>query len=379
VGWVERNDTHHAVAAFAHDGFATLNRILRNRSTRDLDMTLPFPSPAAGLFGRRLRSERGARIPVIVVSGFLGSGKTTLVKNLLSRPEGGGTAVVVNEFGAVGIDDALLRSSAEETVLLGNGCLCCNTRSDLQVALRRLVAERERGAISHFQRIVIETSGLADLGPILTTFATDRALAGEFHVEAVITVVDALCGGETLATYGEARRQAILADRLVLTKSDIADASAVDRLTAHLRALNPRAEIAKADHGAIDPAFITTPAIIARAAGEFLAEAAHSDGIASFVLIDDQPVRWEVFARLIETLIALRGADLLRAKGFVNVAGARGPVVVNVVGHAAHPPIELSAWADDERVSRVVFITRGIGERQVRDLLAALRGLSRTP
>jgi G3E family GTPase len=356
-------------------GFAALNRILRNGATHDA-MTLPFPSPAAGLFGRRLQSERGARIPVIVISGFLGSGKTTLVKHFLSRPEGAGTAVVVNEFGAVGIDDALLRSSAEETVLLGNGCLCCNTRSDLQVALRRLVAERERGAISYFQRIVIETSGLADLGPILTTFATDRALAGEFHVEAVITVVDAQRGEETFTTYGEARRQIIFADRLVLTKSDLTDIAAVERLTIHLRALNPRAEIGKADHGAIDLAFITMPAIIARNASEFSAEAVHSDGIASFVLSDDEPVRWEAFARLIETLTALRGADLLRVKGFVNVTGARGPVVVNVVGHVAHPPIELAAWPDDDRASCVVFITRNVGEQQVRDLLAVLRALS---
>ena len=143
-----------------------------------------FPSREAGPFGRRLKRARGARIPVTVVTGFLGAGKTTLVRRFLATPEGAGTAVVINEFGSVGIDDALVRGSSDEVTLLGNGCLCCNTRSDLQVALRNLVAERAQGTVPQFQRILIETSGLADPGPILQTFATDRALGAEFHARA---------------------------------------------------------------------------------------------------------------------------------------------------------------------------------------------------
>src|SRR5262249_18648098 len=139
-------------------------------------------------------SARGARIPVTVVTGFLGAGKTTLVRRFLATPEGAGTAVVINEFGSVGIDDALLRASSDDVTLIGNGCLCCNTRSDLQNALRNLVAERAQGTVPQFKRILIETSGLADPGPILQTFATDRALGGEFHVEVVIAVVDAVGG-----------------------------------------------------------------------------------------------------------------------------------------------------------------------------------------
>jgi G3E family GTPase len=339
-------------------------------------MSLLFPSPASGLFGRRLRSERGARIPVTVVSGFLGSGKTTLVKRFLQRPEGAHTAVVVNEFGEVGIDDALLRASTEKTVLLGNGCLCCSTRSDLQVALRRLVAERECGAVSHFGRIVIETSGLADLGPILTTFVTDRALAGEFHVEAVVTVIDAVRGEATLDAHSEARQQAILADRLILSKTDLADGPRVGRLTTRLRTLNPRAELLTADHGAIEPRGMTEPAHNFRDHA-FNAEAVHADDICSFVLREDQPIVWDAFARTVEMLIAMRGADLLRVKGLANVRGARGPVVVQVVGHLAHPPIELTAWPDEDHRTRVVFITRGVGEREVRNLFAAMRGLAR--
>src|SRR6202521_204110 len=177
-----------------------------------------FPSPAAGRFGRRLKRERGARFPVTVVTGFLGAGKTTLVRRFLATPDGRGTAVIINEFGAVGIDDALLRGSTDEVTLLGNGCLCCNARSDLQIALRGLVAEREQGRVPQFRRILIETSGLAEPGPILQTFATDRALGGEFHVEVLLAMVDAVTGLDTLGWSAEARKQIILADRLVVSK-----------------------------------------------------------------------------------------------------------------------------------------------------------------
>jgi G3E family GTPase len=336
-----------------------------------------FPSPAAGPFGRRLRDERGARIPVTIASGFLGAGKTTLIKHFLGTPEGRGTAVVVNEFGAIGIDDELLRSSSEKTVLLGNGCLCCSTRSDLQIALRQLAAERARGEVSHFRRIVVETSGLADVGPILATFVSDRALGGEFHVEAVVTVIDAASGLDTLDAHAEARKQAILADRIVLSKIDMTDAASIEQLTERLRRLNPRADILTADHGTIDPGVFTAPAHgVPTSMVAFAGEASHGDGIHSFVLYEDQPTIWQSFARTVETLIALRGTDLLRVKGFLKVRGARGPVVIQVVRHLAHPPIELQAWPSDDQRTRVVFVTRGIAERQVRDLLAAVRALS---
>ena len=311
---------------------------------------------------------------MIVITGFLGAGKTTLLTRFLATPEGQGTAVVVNEFGATGIDDALVRSSADETVLLGNGCLCCITRTDLQQALRRMLVERERGELPAFRRIVIETSGLADPSPILQTFATDRALGSAFHVEAVVTVVDAETGGDTLGWSTEARKQTILADRLVITKTDIAGEGASAALSGQLRALNPRAEIHEAVNGEIDPGLLTEPARDQRNA--FVAETTHSDGIGSFVLTHDKPMPWAVFARSMDALMQLRGPDLLRVKGFLDVEGCKGPVVVQFVQHLAHPPVELESWPDEDRKSRVVFITRNIAERQVRDLFKAIEALA---
>ncbi|MCC7346098.1 MAG: GTP-binding protein [Variibacter sp.] len=342
-----------------------------------------FPSATLGPFGRRLRHARGGKIPVTVLTGFLGAGKTTLLRTFLGRPEGANTAVVVTEFGEVGVDDALVRASADETVLLGNGCVCCSTRSDLQVALRGLIADRDRGQIPHFRRVVIETSGLADPGPVLQTFATDRALGGEFHLELAVTVADAVTGAETLSWSSEARKQVILADRLIVTKTDIAAADQTTRLMERLRELNPRAEIATAVGGDVAPALLTEAAApllggiehepVARG---FVAEAEHSDDIASFVLRPEAPMPWAVFARAMDVLTTLRGPDLLRVKGFVAVAGCAGPVLVQFVQHLADPPVELEQWPDGQAGTRIVFITRKLPERVVRELFAAVSAVA---
>ena len=262
-------------------------------------------------------------------------------------------------------------------MLLGNGCVCCITRTDLQVALRRLVFDREHGAVPPFRRIVIETSGLADPGPILQTFSTDRALGGEFHIDVVLTVVDAVNGETALDSAAEARKQVILADRLVISKTDLADAGrgrAADRSACKSSIRAPAIDIAV--KGALDPQRVIEPAAGERSG--FVAEAAHSDGIASFVIEQDKPIEWLAFARAMETLIALRGADLLRVKGILNVAGCRGPVVVQYVQHLAHPPVELETWPDQNRDSRVVFITRNIAERDVRTLFATVQALAKS-
>jgi G3E family GTPase len=336
-----------------------------------------FPSRSAGLFGRRRKRLRGARIPVSIVTGFLGAGKTTLLRRFLAAPEGQGTAVVVNEFGSVGIDDVLLRSSTDRVTLIGNGCLCCTTRSDLQIALRALVAEREKGAVPHFRRVLIETSGLADPGAILQTFATDRALGGEFHLEVLLAMVDALAALDTLDWSAEARKQIILADRLVVSKCDLISQAGLERVIDRLRLLNPRAPIHAATAGDLDPRCLTEGEMDQPTVRSgFVAESQHSDGVSSFVITGEEPVDWQVFARSMETLIALRGADLLRVKGFLRVAGCQGPVVVQIVQHLAHPPVELAAWPDEPHASRLVFITRNIPELQIRNLLSAVAALA---
>src|SRR3984957_19087333 len=333
-----------------------------------------FAGQGASPFGRAQRRARGARIPVSIVTGFLGARKTTLIRALLDSPEGANTAIVVNEFGEVGIDNALLRASSDATVLLGNGCLCCTVRSDLQESLRTLFADRARGAVPSFQRVVIETSGLADPSPLLQTFASDRALGQEFHLQALVAVIDAPNGARNLASAPEAREQVALADRIVLTKTDLADPADLLQEIAALTA----ATVERAVNGAIDPAYLLDERLDlpARIPQHDHAHA-HSHGIDSFAVIFDKPIAWPAFEQAMAVLTALRGSDLLRAKGIVAVEGAKGPVVVHAVQHTSHRPIELQDWPDGDRRSRLVFITRGIGRVEIENLFNAVAALKR--
>ena len=329
-----------------------------------------FAGKEASPFGRRQRRARGPRLPVIAVTGFLGSGKTTLIRALLARPEGANTAIVVNEFGEIGIDQALLRSSSDVTMLLGNGCLCCNVRTDLQETLRTLFADRARGAVPSFERVIIETSGLADPGPVLQTFATDRALGREFYLQALVTIVDCVSGADNLARMPEARKQVALADHIILTKSDLADAAAVRDLTAKIATLSP-APLMVADHGTVAPEFVLDEPTAPHR--EFdLGDHEHTHGLDSFALFFDQAIPWAVFEQAMAVLTALRGPDLLRVKGILAIAECRGPVVVHAVQHLAHPPVELEDWPDADHRSRLVFVTRDLPRKPVMQLFAAI-------
>jgi G3E family GTPase len=340
-------------------------------------MSDPFAGNDASPFGRRQRRPRGARLPVIVVTGFLGAGKTTLIRELLARPEGANTAVLVNEFGEVGIDHALLRSSSDTTVLLGNGCLCCAVRTDLQESLRTLFAERGRGAVPSFERVIIETSGLADPGPVLQTIASDRALGEVFHLQGLVAVVDAPGGAGNLDRAPEARQQVALADRIIVTKTDLADAATGATLAERLEALSA-APRATAINGTIDPAFLLEESLdLATRVAPYEHDHAHahSHGIDSFALFFERPLPWPVFEQAMAVLTGLRGADLLRVKGLVMVEGCRGPVVVHAVQHVAHRPVELLDWPDADRRSRRIFITRHLAKPQVEQLFAAVAAL----
>lgn len=332
-----------------------------------------FPSAQPAPFGRRLGRARGARLPVTLVTGFLGAGKTTLVKRFLSSPEGAGAAVIVNEFGEVGIDNALLRESSERTVLLGNGCICCSMRSDLESTLAELLADAATGRIPSFDRVVIETSGLADPGPVLQTFAADRGIGREMHLDQVLTVADATSIEATFADAPEARRQLAVADRIVLTKTDLASPDDVARVSAFLREQSPAAEVLTAVQGDLSPAEITRESTLPRRVPE--GHVHHSDGIETFVLGFDAPLPWSGVLTALQTLMDLRGPDILRVKGLLAVEGAAGPVVVHVVQHVLHPPAELKAWPEGRPESRLVFITRGLPRAPVAALFAAIGAL----
>ena len=333
-----------------------------------------FGGKDALLFGRRQRRARGPRLPVIAVTGFLGSGKTTLIRAMLDKPEGANTAVIVNEYGEVGIDNALLRSSSDVTVLLGNGCLCCNVRTDLQETLRGLFADRARGAIPSFERVVIETSGLADPGPILQTFATDRGLGREFHLQALISVVDTVNGVGNIARMPEAKKQVALADRIVVTKSDMADAPTTGHLIELLGLLNA-APVGIAVDGEIDPSFLLAEPPTPQRRFD-LGGVEHTHGLCSFALIFEKPLCWAGFKQTMAVLTALRGPDLLRVKGLVAIEECRGPVVVHFVQHVAHPPVELEDWPDGDRRSRLIFVTRGLGREAVAQLFTDVAAIA---
>jgi len=344
------------------------------RWTSETGPEVLFGGKDAPLFGWRQRRARGPRLPVIAVTGFLGSGKTTLIRALLEKPEGANTAVVVNEYGEVGIDNALLRSSSDVTVLLGNGCLCCNVRTDLQETLLGLFADRARGAVPSFERVVIETSGLADPGPVLQTFATDRALGREFHLQVLVAVVDAVNGEGNLERMPEAKKQVALADRIVVTKSDLADAGTTGRVIGRVASLNT-APVGIAVNGSIEPSFLLDEPSSPRHSFD-LGEPVHTHGLCSFSLIFEKPLSWPGFDQTMAVLTALRGPDLLRVKGLVAIEECRGPVVVHFVQHVAHPPVELEDWPDGDRRSRLVFVTRGLPRELVAQLFASVSAVS---
>jgi G3E family GTPase len=316
--------------------------------------------------------------PVNLLTGFLGSGKTTLLGRLLRSPQLAETAVLINEFGEVGLDHQLVERIDETVVLLRSGCLCCTIRGELSGAIRDLHSRRERGAVPAFSRLVVESSGLADPFPILTTLKADPVLRHHFRAGEVITTVDAVNGLAQIERHAASVRQIAVADRLVLTKTDLVDPILVDALAARVRQINPDAgmfDAAGFDAGALlDPGSAGSGF---RAWPEYddAGENAHLAQIRSFAVTVEQPIDWTAFGIWLTMLLNRHGDKVLRVKGILNVAGEAAPVAVHGVQQLVHNPIHMTRWPDGDRRSRIVFIVDGIDPALIRRSLAAFNGL----
>jgi G3E family GTPase len=342
-------------------------------------------------------------IPVTLLTGFLGAGKTTLLNCLLHDPTAGRVAVVVNEFGEVGLDHDLIEEAAEDVVLMPAGCICCSIRGDLSKTLISLLARRVRGELS-FDRVVIETTGLADPGPIHHTLLVDPVLAPNYALDGIVTVVDAVLGSATLDRHAEAQAQVAMADRIVLSKHDQADTAGFASLVARLDRLNPGAPRIIADNGAVSAgslwglsalrksmapdhalAWLAQPAAdpLAELSGLIVPQSKRASfGAPSHHAVDDRiatasitlpdPIPAEVFDFWIDSLIALRGANVLRLKGIVHIKDVPQPFVFHGVQHVFEPPVPVRSWPKGDTTSRVVIISRDMPKSELEESLSML-------
>ena len=330
--------------------------------------------------------DGGRRIPVNILTGFLGSGKTTVLRHVLRDPGFADTAVLINEFGAVGLDHMLVGALDEASpVLMQGGCICCGIRGDLARAVRDLHARRQRGELPPFRRVVVETTGLADPTPILATITSDLVIRRYFRPGTIVATLDGLHAEGGLDTHVEIARQAAIADRLIITKTDLASAGRVARLHRRLRALNPAAPVIEAIHGVVAPDVLlgqdvhapeTRMAEVRRWMERATPQGRRGPGphgaITAFCLRLDGALDWTAFALWLSMLAHRHGSKLLRVKGILEVAGSETPVAIHAVQHVIHSPEHLPAWPTAERGgSRIVFITQGLDEDSVTRSLQA--------
>jgi G3E family GTPase len=346
-------------------------------------------------------TEPSSLIPVTLLTGFLGSGKTTVLNHVLKEPGMAATAVIVNEFGEIGLDHLLVERSSEDVVLLNSGCLCCTVRGDIVDTLTNLFVDRVKGKIPFFVRVAIETTGLADPAPILHTLMTDPIVAARYMLDGVVTTVDAVNGTGTLDKQPEAVKQAAVADRLLLTKSELAEPAVRQRIEGRLKTLNPSAPIVPVAHGAVDPALlfnigfydpVTKSADVRRwlryeafESGhdhehEHLDINRHDDRIRAFCVIRERPISWAALSAWLDALATMRGDDLLRLKAIVALSDRPDqPVVLHGVQHLFHPPVLLPEWPSEDHRTRMVFITRDLPREAIETTLTAFEDVIAPP
>ncbi len=321
-----------------------------------------------------------SRRPIMIVTGFLGSGKTTLLRHVLSGASTRGTAVLVNEFGEVGLDHHLVRQLDEQTILLNNGCICCSVRDDLVQALSHLLDQDQRGAIARLDRLIVETTGLADPAPILFTIETDPMLRHHFRVDRVIVTVDAMNGQRHLDRHAVSLKQVAVADDIIVTKTDLAAPETVSTLVTRLGALNPTAQLTTAIMGEVEPERLLVPgrhhisAALQAAQAATSTDGQHVDETRSVALTFDQPLDWVAFSIWLSMLLHVHGEAVLRVKGLLNV-GETGPVVLNGVQHIMHAPEHLPQWPDADQRSHLIFILQGIDPQEIVQSLHAFQYL----
>jgi G3E family GTPase len=341
------------------------------------------------------------RLPVMLLTGFLGSGKTTLLNAWLQTTDLANAAVIVNEFGDIGIDHALIASSSDNTIELSTGCLCCTVRGDLVDTLRELQVKRAKGEVRAFDRVVIETTGLADPAPVIQALMTFPVVR-RYRLQQVVTAVDSQLGLSTISQHAESVKQAAVADDIILTKMDLGGAD-LTPLLEQLKALNPGARIHHSLPGKVPQpselivADIFDPKTKGDKVLEWLnAEAydhgneapaiaphehhshhhdvnRHSADIGSFCLQFPAPLHWEHVANWLDALVLCHGDNLLRVKGILNIVGREKPIVVQAVQRLFHPPFELPRWPNDDRASRIVFITRALSREYVTEVFDTIR------